>query len=587
MRTSVKHGLLGVAVILAAAAGACASGQSGDGAALATGSGGAGAGGADSGGNGQGAGGGFNGGGCGLSVLDDLGVGVSAADAAVFAEPAGAQAPLVFDPPSGALVPDVWPSPRFLVHTSAMPALAALELVVGGETLRFTAIPEAAPKAHDDSTVTGAWWTIALPDATWEAVRCLGAEIGWSVRWAAAGAAAPAGETTGELRLLGGLAEAPDLNYLEIVQPDSVQAPSDFAVQRLALESGTPQTLATNEEQGCIGCHAVSPDGADLAYQTLEAGWRVKVMRPHDGAPPTPSPFVSPSAQALLDTTSLTVPSMARDAWSDATGHWLAAVGSDGALGLVELDAPQAKLFTAPKPGTGGTVEGELSVATPAFAPGADRVVFVATDGMVDGYFWQGSAADLWQVPVTVTHDGAPAFGAPAPLPHVGTTAENETYPTFSRDGALLSYTRTAPGTGGYDEETAEIWVMPADGSHAPTRLVANDAPSDSVLYAGAGHTNSWSRFGDTTLERPEGTYYFLLFSSRRGDGQLWEDRSVGSNYIAGRPIARLYLATVLLQPNGVVASFPGVLVPDQRVDAGAHTANLTAITSVPPPPAN
>jgi hypothetical protein len=230
-----------------------------------------------------------------------------------------------------------------------------------------------------------------------------------------------------------------------------------------------------------------------------------------------------------------------------------------------------------------------LRAASAVLAPDASSILFVATDSMIDGYFDLGQRADLWSVPVTLAKDTPPLFGTPAPLPHVSGTDANETHPALSHDGQLITFTRTAPGSRGYDEETAEIWVMPADGSAAPTRLASNDAPSDASTYAGLGLTSSWSRFGQSVLETPDGSYYFLLFSSRRGSGELWEDRSLGSNHIPGRPIPRLYLTMVLRHPDGSLDSYPALLVPGQRPDQGAHTATFVSVTSVepPPPPAN
>ena len=41
----------------------------------------------------------------------------------------------------------------------------------------------------------------------------------------------------------------------------------------------------------------------------------------------------------------------------------------------------------------------------------------------------------------------------------------------------------------------------------------------------------------------------------------------------------------VRVSASGDLESFPGVLVPGQRVDAGAHTASFRAVKSLPPPP--
>lgn len=584
---------LGLAVVAGCAAGSDpVSELGGSGPPGATGSGG-GAGGENTGGA-SGLGGGVAV--CGAALpAESYGAGVDAAAAAVFAAPPSGTAPFVFDPPSGVVLPIGWPSPELLVHTASLPALARLEIEAGGMTAAFTAVPAVAPRAHGDSVVEGSWWTVALPDALWDEVRCAAAHgaIEWRVRHAADGASAAAPAAAGTLRLLEDSFE-PDMTYLQIRQPDEITQPDDFVVERLAVASGIPQDLVETGNE-CIGCHTSSPDGKDVVYQhSGSAGWQLAVVRPVADGPAVPSPALGSSAAALLETTSLMVPTTSAGAWSDATGRWVGAVTSapydpggkpsGPQLALIQIDAPAAALHLGPPTAPGATP------ATPALAPDATRIVYVSTDGMVDGYFgptgW-GSTADLWQIPITLTKNGPPVFGAPSPVDFASGSPDNETYPAFSDDGALLTFTRTAPGKGGYDEETAEIYVMPADGSAPPTRLAANDAPADASVYAGLGTTSSWSRFGESSIETPEGRYYFVLFSSRRGSGQLWENRATGSNYVPGRPIARLYLATVRVEPDGSIATFPAALVPGQRVDSGAHTASLATVTSVPPPDPN
>jgi hypothetical protein len=520
---------------------------------------------------------------CGELHADELGAGIDAAGRARFDAAPGADAPFVFDPPSGVRLPMGWPSPAFLVHTAAFPEAAQLALTLaGGEVVRFTAQPIPAPRAHDDSVVEGSWWTIALPADTWAAITCRSARFDWEVSYIATASSEPAGAAGGHLELIGTLSE-PDMTYLGIRQPHGQDEGEEFSIERLAVGSGGPQELV-DDDDGCIGCHASSPDGQDLLYQRQdELGWRLSVVRPLDAGGTMPSPVMGSAASQVLATTTLMMPGASPGAWDDVVGHWMSAVDPGGRIALVQLDAPENPL-TAVIPAFTGSDQA-LAAASPALAPDGSRILFVATDQMIDGYFYRGQRADLWQMPVTLTKNAPPVFGAATPVAGASNTSYHETHPSFSRDGALITFTRTQPGTGGYDEETAEIWVMPADGSAAPTRIAANDAPEDASVYAGLGLTSSWSRFGEVVATASNGTYYFLLFSSRRGSGELWEDRANGSNHIAGRPIPRLYLATLLLRDDGVLETFPAALVPGQPVDQGAHTATFAAVTSVEPPP--
>jgi hypothetical protein len=524
---------------------------------------------------------------CGELALDELGSGVDAADRTLFDAASGASPAFVFDPPSGAVLPAGWPSPTFLAHTPELPAFVQLELSLGsGETVRFTAKPRAAEPAHADSTVDGAWWTVALPETTWKVARCRSVDIGWRLLHVATGTQAPAGASSGTLRLIDG-AEQPDMTYLGIEQPPTLSVPSSFSVERLAVASGTPQTLVEKDAMHCIGCHTSSPDGQELIYQRPgeQGGWRVDVVRPLGEGQTEPSPILSAAASQWLGTTELMVPNASAGAWSDQTGRWLTAVTHEGRIAMLQLDGSASAdggVSLAPAiPSWNGD---ELRAASPVLAPDASRVLLVATDSMIDGYFDQGQIADLWQVPVALSTNATPTFGEPSPVPHASATAANETHPSFSGDGALIGFTRTAAGSRGYDEETAEIWVMPADGSAEPTRLDSNDAPTDDSVYEGLGLSSSWARFGRSSVQAAEGTYYFVLFSSRRGSPTLWEDRSLGSNHIAGRPMPRLYLTVVLRRNDGSLESFPAVLVPGQRANEGAHTATFVTVTSVDPP---
>ncbi|EYF01189.1 Hypothetical protein CAP_8530 [Chondromyces apiculatus DSM 436] len=539
-----------------------------------------------SGGNGgSGFGGGIVGGCPSPPTNEVLQAGITPSEAAVFEATPGFAPPFVFDPPSGVVLPGGWPSPRFLVHTAAMPGVVRLELKAGELAVGYVGRPVASPLAHSDSVVQGTWWTVNAPDSFWDAVRCEAGSgtLSWRVLYAATGAQAPGGVAEGSMRLLEG-AEEPDMTFWQIEDVSG----GVFSIERLAV-GANPSTLVSGNG-GCVGCHVVSPDGKDVAYQRPGTGgsWRINVMRPMASGPVT-SPALSASGAMLLSSTSLGAPTASAGAWSDATGRWLTAVALSGGatqlgrLSLVQVDAAAAAMTIGPEPVPGNAT---YKAALPVMAPDGGRIVYVATTGMVDGRTTEntGASFDLWQVPVTTVKDGAPTFGTPAALPFASGTPEGEIYPAFSHDGELLAYTRVGAGRGAYDEETGQIFVVTADGASAPVSIAGNLAPQNAAVYSGLGLTNAWPRFGQQTVERPEGRYYFLLFSSRRGSPQLWESRVGGSVAPGGRPLPRIYLAAVLVTPEGEVASFPAALVPGQRVDAGAHTADFTVVTSVPPP---
>ncbi len=529
-----------------------------------------------------------------------LGDDVTSQDAAVFDQPAGANPPFVFDPPTGVIVPAGWRSPAFFAYTYSVPSVVRLELSYKTYSTVYIAKPVLAQKAHYDTQVTGQWWTVRLPTSVWQALQCSTHEsMLWSITHAFLSDTAPAGQATGSLRLLEGVYE-PDMTYLEIDQPYSataIQPPAQsYSIERLAVSSEVPQTLVDYTKAGnnCIGCHTSSPDGMDIIYQYESApfshAWFIGVARPGPSGPQVPAPWVSYAALPYLQMGTLMVPATSQGAWDDNIGRWLVMVNDSGRLVSLQLDDPAAQLYQGPTAVPGDT---QIQAAVPAISPDGSRIVYAATNAMKDGYVGnagvpaENRTSDLWQVPVTFYKGQAPSFGTPTPMPNGSNTADLETYPSFSRDGRLLTYTRADyPGLG-YDDPTADIYVMLADGTAPPIRLTANDAPENAAVYDGyaGGLTNSWSRFGDESVVTNEGTYYFVLFSSRRGPADLWENRATGSNYISGRPIARIYMTAVLVKNDDTIQSFPAILVPGQKTNAGAHTATFTTVAAVPPPP--
>ena len=518
---------------------------------------------------------------------ESYGQGVTAQDAAIFENAAGNAAPFVFDPPSGVVLPEGWPSPEMLTHTAEMPWLVRLELDYGAGHAAYTAFP--TPAEHSDPQTNEPWWTVRFPKEIFAKVKgAVGAgELKWRVLYASSGASAPAGAEQGTMRFLAGT-EQPDVTYWQILATQNT-----YSVERLKVGASATAALIPSSGQGCTyGCHTTTPDGQDVALNVWaepnKNPRRVDVLRPQVNAPPLRSPIVSTSAGALLDSATMLIPTVSAGAWSTTAGHWVAAAYTPNGnavegpfqLGIVQVDAPKASLnLLAVSSDVGG------SDVLPAWSPDATRVVFVHTTIAADGYVPQdgwGASADLYSVPVTLGTDGTASFGTPSPLPHASGTAEIETYPGFSSDGALLTFMRAPAGTGGYDERQGDVYVMKSNGSETPIRIAADDAPADASVYGG-GLTNSWPRFGREVVATSEGTYYQLVFSSRRGSSTLYHDVQRGN----GRPFARLVYTVVLVKPDGTIQTFPGAIVPGQRVDAGSHCPDYTTVTSVPPPGPN
>jgi hypothetical protein len=67
-----------------------------------------------------------------------------------------------------------------------------------------------------------------------------------------------------------------------------------------------------------------------------------------------------------------------------------------------------------------------------------------------------------------------------------------------------------------YNQADAEVFVIPASGGTA-TRLAANDPPACAGLTS-PGVTNSWPKWAPEATTVNGKTYYWVIFSSTRGE---------------------------------------------------------------------
>lgn len=150
--------------------------------------------------------------------------------------------------------------------------------------------------------------------------------------------------------------------------------------------------------------------------------------------------------------------------------------------------------------------------------------------------------------------------------PHVLVAADTTNnvqnfYPSFSPDNQWIAFTRTNGYS--YNNPSAEIWVIKADGTGAPVQLLASDT-------AAASLTNSWARwvpFGQT-FGASNTTMFYLTFSSQRpfgvripggGRPQIWMTPFFPDKAAAGT------------DPSG-----NAFRVPFQEVDSSNHIAQWT-----------
>jgi hypothetical protein len=192
----------------------------------------------------------------------------------------------------------------------------------------------------------------------------------------------------------------------------------------------------------------------------------------------------------------------------------------------------------------------------PDFAPMGDAIVYtsVAAPG-ADWHFSGGSIVIQPFDPATGSWGAATTLVTPP-------AGSNAYYPSWSPDGAWIIYNQSAEDA--YDDGSAEIYVIPSDGSAAPLRL---DSPN-----IAAGLTNSWARWAPFEQTYHPGAastepFFWLTFSSKRAFGvrlpigtpQLWMAPFFPARAVAGT------------DPSG-----PAFRLPFQDLGTNNHIAQWT-----------
>jgi hypothetical protein len=129
----------------------------------------------------------------------------------------------------------------------------------------------------------------------------------------------------------------------------------------------------------------------------------------------------------------------------------------------------------------------------------------------------------------------------------------NQFYPTFSPDDKWLAFNRLPHGSGSYNNSQSEVYVLPASGGTG-TRLSANDPPMCSGKTS-PGVTNSWPKWSPNVTTVGTRSYYWLTFSSTRGD--------------MGNP--QLYVTPVVVE-GGKVTTYPALYLWNQPANQSNHT---------------
>ncbi len=293
--------------------------------------------------------------------------------------------------------------------------------------------------------------------------------------------------------------------------------------------SNEPEAFYTRDESPsgrCVGCHAISRNGERMALTMDQPG----------------------GSGSILDVGSRD-PLVALD-----TMYWdFAAFNPSGDLLLTVVNGT----ITIRDSETGAELSqttGQGQPTHPDFSPTGLQVVYTSAPTL--GNDWSFTNGSL----VTRTFDpDTNQFGPEVNL--LNEAGANAYYPSFSPDGQWIVYTRSTGSS--YDDASAEVFVIRADGSAEPMKL--------EVPNIGTGLTNSWVRWApfeltvDPTAEVPEPLFWFT-FSSKR---------TYGVRLPQGTP--QLWMAP--FYPNrmsSTVSSSPAFRMPFQQITTGNHIAQWT-----------
>jgi hypothetical protein len=548
-------------------------------------------------------------------------------DAATYftgADGAGA-APCLVDPAPGTLVPQNWLRPRIRV----VPA--------SGQNL-FQITFHTQRQANDYVVYTSSK-TWKMPKAVWDALRAdsWGDDVAVTVRGVdtTGGTPTPTKATSsftiapasagGAMIYWAAVGDQNGLSWLEGF------APGDESVAT-TLEVGSVQAKLFRDQGGnvqnggavqCIGCHAAVPDGNSVTFVDFWPwpGSAASVNPKSTGAVPS---WLTPGGAQALSLPWLGISTFSKSGWANeqvavtsygcaqpSQGNqqsypWSGATCSDqptSSLAWIDLAASVPPADAGSGWQLGQDIMTDLGMSFgflirsgdsrgaefPNWSHDGSTIVYVSTNAGKDGRLGSG-AADLYTVPYNARKGGnaTPLAGASDPN-------ASEYYPGFSPDDKLVAFDRAATQgpNGMYYNPSSEVYVVPAVGASAPTRVAADDPPTCQGTPGSPGVTNSWPKWSPDVESCPDGkTYYWLVFSSTR-EGTPFN--SSGNNFKAppAGPTSQLYITGVVVG-GGTITTYPALYIWNQATHSQAHSgdpqSNHTPIWEVvniprPPPP--
>ena len=481
--------------------------------------------------------------------------------------PDGSQIPTIAYPIAGALFPvNVAPIEIHVKKSSAGQTLARVELTSG--TLldyKYYATCRASPNpgAFADACIISIGGALATQLAGVSEAD----DVQLKVRLAAPGGdalgeSAPVALAWSKVALTGGL-------YYWTTQGSGDTFSTAIARYDFNGDASTPTIYLSSEaapkvppgQAQCIGCHAVSPDGAKLAFSL--GGSTPGFFSLFDVGTTTPTQSMFTAKFADMSTFSPDGSRMVTMSYGKLTLR-----SGDSSLAVV-----QDNLFA-------DTVLEKVS--HPFWSPSGEHLAFVSwtpsTADMMNGYV-TGDMVQGAQIWITGS-DGVAMTGTPTLL--VPRTAGiTSYYPAISDDDRFVVFNQSScsgpansPDAGwgfgacdGYNDISATLHLVPVDGGTpiALTRANGGDAPLS---------TNSWPRWSPDHGTFRGKRLYWVAFSSRRAYGLSL----AGATNDKTKP--QLWFAAVAVDPSGAAPaadpSFAPVWLPGQDPNLAGPRGNHT-----------
>jgi hypothetical protein len=479
--------------------------------------------------------------------------------------------PCITEPEDGALYPNNWLRPRVKWKGAAPGTLTEIRFHADKEMNDLVAY------------TTSSTWT--MPLVTWQGLAA-------NVRDA---------PITVTVRTLGGGTSTAAFTIAPVPAPGSIvfwaANPADHGAPKTTSsslqgfapgEESTVTTLGVSDVQmqtrgannglrnvTCIGCHAATPDGDSVAFLD-DFPWSMALAGVSPGRTGLTPPYLTPGGADTIRQPGMGIFSFSSAHWSAGDRIIVSPYYLDMPCGQYDRTKPDVRLawldVEAPPVDNGCPLEGThfgiiartgdtRGAANPTWSHDGATIVYSSTTAGQDGRLGMG-VSDLYSVPYNATKNAMGRSrglgGVATPLAGASDPDFDEYYPAFSPDDALVVFDRVPTGAVMYANPMAELYVVPASGAAAATRLAANDPPACSGM-ASPGVNNHWAKWAPTTSPATGLKYYWLIFSSNRygTPAVIANDKSVVQ-------VSQLY-ATAIVVDGASVKTYPAIYLWNQN----------------------